>query len=433
VNGRKSSPRRWTTLAATLAAVTAAALVAGVGVTSANPNATVTLKVLAQSTGQGGNQQVQAVIANFEKANPDINVEAEYLPIGTTYANSLRTRLQGGNAPDVFYVTPGSGGLQAVLPLARAGYVADLSSRPWAKRVPANSRSMYFIGNRLYAVPIQIVPVGVLYQPNLYRELGIRVPTTTAQLLAACRTAASKGKALMNIAGASAQNAGLFATVVAGSHVLAADRNWNQRRLANRVTFSNTATWRRALQRIVDMKNAGCFPRGAEAADNVPATGPFVSGQALSWTLPSSIIGLLKGINPRIQLNAYAFPGDTAAATRLYASPSDAFAMYSRTQQRAAATRFIDFWAREGQSRLYAKLTGAISLSQANTGKVPTPELQGIAPILRGGTKVFPLMQLEWRNPEVFETLGKGVQALLTGQKTPQAVLAELDAAWSRA
>jgi raffinose/stachyose/melibiose transport system substrate-binding protein len=399
---------------------------------SAKSRATVTLNVLAQSTGQGGNQQIQAVIANFEKAYPDIEVQAEYLPIGTTYANSLRTRLQGGNAPDVFYVTPGSGGLQAVLPLARAGYVADLSKRPWAKRVPENSHSMYFIGKRLYAVPIQVVPVGVLYQPNLYRELGISVPKTTAQLLTACRTASEKGRALLNIAGASAQNAGLFAAVVAGSHVLSADRTWNERRLANKVTFAGSATWQRTLQRIVDMKNAGCFPRGAEAADNVPATGPFVSGQVLSWTLPSSIIGLLKGINSRIELNAYPFPGDSAAATRVYASPSDAFAVYSKTSKRDAATKFVDFWAREGQSRFYAKLTGAISLHQAQTGKVPTPELQGLQPILKGGKNVFPLMQLEWKNPEVFETLGKGVQALLTGQKTPQTILSEMDAAWSR-
>ena len=68
--------------------------------------------------------------------NPDIKVDATYLPIGTTYANTLRTQLQSGNAPDVFYVTAGSGGLQSVLPLAKAGYVADLAKRPWVKTLP---------------------------------------------------------------------------------------------------------------------------------------------------------------------------------------------------------------------------------------------------------------------------------------------------------
>ena len=85
-----------------------------------------TLKVLAQSNGQG-NPQLQAIFDRFQQLNPSIKIDATYLPIGTTYANTLRTQLQGGNAPDVFYVTAGSGGLQSVLPLAKAGYVADLA------------------------------------------------------------------------------------------------------------------------------------------------------------------------------------------------------------------------------------------------------------------------------------------------------------------
>ena len=316
-----------------LTAALAALVAADVG--GAKPQATVTLKFLAQSTGQGGNQQMSAVIANFEKAYPNIKVEQEYLPIGTTYANALRTRLQSGNAPDVFYVSAGSGGLQSVLPLARAGHVADLANRPWAKRVPVNSRSLFYIGKKLYAVPIQVVPVGVMYQPNVYSQLGIRVPTTMAQFLAACRTAKSKGKAgLLNVAGASVQNAGLLASTIAASYVLSQDPSWSQKRAQNRVTFSGTAGWRRTLQRILDMKNAGCFPPGAESLDNVPATGNFVSGNAPSWVLPTSIIGLMKTINKDIQLNMYGLPGDTAAATRINASPTDALAVYSRTSRK---------------------------------------------------------------------------------------------------
>jgi raffinose/stachyose/melibiose transport system substrate-binding protein len=399
--------------------------------TQAKPEATVTLKFIGQSTGQGGNQQMSAVIANFEKAYPNIKVDQEYLPIGTTYANALRTRLQSGNAPDVFYVTAGSGGLQSVLPLARAGFVADLASRPWAKRVPVNAKSLYYVGNKLYAVPIQLVPVAVMYQPNIYSQLGIRVPTTMSQLLAACRTAKSKGKpGLLNVAGASVQNAGLLASVIAASYVLSGDPNWSDKRAANRVTFAGTPGWRRTLQRIVDMKNAGCFPPGVEALDNVPATGQFVSGNVPSWVLPSSIIGLMKGINRNIQINFYPLPGDTAAATRVNASPTDAIAVYSRTRNRAAALNFVDFWARESQSRFYASLTGAISLHQAATGQKLRPELNGISALLKTKTKVHPLINLDWKNPEVFSLLGQGVQGLLTGQRTIDQILRAMDGAW---
>jgi hypothetical protein len=73
VKGTMSPPRgRSLRLAAALAVVAAAALTAGVGVTDAKTQATVTLKFIAQSTGQGGNGPMSAVIANFEKAYPDL-------------------------------------------------------------------------------------------------------------------------------------------------------------------------------------------------------------------------------------------------------------------------------------------------------------------------------------------------------------------------
>ena len=182
-----------------------------------------------------------------------------------------------------------------------------------------------------------------MYHPDVLSDLGIQVPKTTSQFLAACRTAKAKGKYFLNLAGASAQNASLFATVLATSHVLAKDPGWNLKRITGKTTFAGTPEWRRTLQRIVDMKDAGCFPPGAEANDNIPATPGFVTGQVVSWTLPSSIIGLLKSFNKEAKYNFFAMPGETAADTRVNASPTDAFAVWSKTTNKAAAFKLIDF------------------------------------------------------------------------------------------
>ena len=433
MKGQLSSPtRRWTMMAMALAAVAAVALVAGAGV-GAKPQATVTLRVLAQSNGQG-NPQLQAIFDKFQQLNPSIKIEATYLPIGESYANTLRTQLRGGNAPDVFYVTPGSGGLQSLLPFAKAGYVADLSKRSWASKIPlaTSAKPLYWWNKKLWAVPIDVVPVGVLYHPDVLSGLGLKVPTTMGQLLNACRTAKSKGKSFLNVAGASAQNAGLLASVVAGSYVLAKDPDWNAKRLAKKVTFAGTPQWRTALQRIVDMKSAGCFPPGAESFDNVPATPGFVSGQVVGWTLPSSITGLIKSFNKSAQYNFFPMPGDTAANTRVFSSPPDAFAVYSKSKVKDAAMRLVDYWATPVAQGAYGKATGAASMYQAGTGKHLAYELRGLAPILRQKDKVHTLMQVEWSNPAVFDTLGKDVQGLLTGQKTVAATLADLDAAWNK-
>ena len=425
------SPRRRPTIyGLALAAVAVVALATGASIASARSQET-TIKVLAQSNGQG-NPQLQAIFDRFQQLNPDIKIDATYLPIGTTYANTLRTQLQGGNGPDVFYVTAGSGGLQSVLPLAKAGYVADLARRPWVKTLPLAPANKPFFWRRgkLTALPFAVVPVGVMYHPDVLSDLGIQVPKTTSQFLAACRTAKAKGKYFLNLAGASAQNASLFATVLATSHVLAKDPGWNLKRITGKTTFAGTPEWRRTLQRIVDMKDAGCFPPGAEANDNIPATPGFVTGQVVSWTLPSSIIGLLKSFNKEAKYNFFAMPGETAADTRVNASPTDAFAVWSKTTNKAAAFKLIDYMATPAATGRYAALTGAVSPYQAATGKHIIYELRGLGGFLKVNAKVFPLMNLSWPNPAVVETLGKDVQGLLTGQKTVAQTLADLDAAW---
>jgi raffinose/stachyose/melibiose transport system substrate-binding protein len=425
------SPRRRPTIyGLALAAVAVVALATGASIASARSQET-TIKVLAQSNGQG-NPQLQAIFDRFQQLNPDIKIDATYLPIGTTYANTLRTQLQGGNGPDVFYVTAGSGGLQSVLPLAKAGYVADLARRPWVKTLPLApaNRPFFWRRGKLTALPFAVVPVGVMYHPDVLSDLGIQVPKTTSQFLAACRTAKAKGKYFLNLAGASAQNASLFATVLATSHVLAKDPGWNLKRITGKTTFAGTPEWRRTLQRIVDMKDAGCFPPGAEANDNIPATPGFVTGQVVSWTLPSSIIGLLKSFNKEAKYNFFAMPGETAADTRVNASPTDAFAVWSKTTNKAAAFKLIDFMATPAATGRYAALTGAVSPYQAATGKHIIYELRGLGGFLKVNSKVFPLMNLSWPNPAVVETLGKDVQGLLTGQKTVAQTLADLDAAW---
>ncbi len=125
----------------------------------------------------------------------------------------------------------------------------------------------------------------------------------------------------------------------------------------------------------------------------------------------------------------FAFPGDKAADTRVFSSPTDAFAVYSKTKNKAAALRLVDYWATPAAQGAYGKATGAASMYQAGTGRHLAFELRGIAPLLRQKDKVHTLMQVEWSNPAVFETLGKDVQGLLTGQKTVAATLAGLQAA----
>ena len=58
-------------------------------------------------------------------------------------------------------------------------------------------------------------------------------------------------------------------------------------------------------------------------------------------------------------------PGETAADTRVNASPTDAFAVWSKSPNKAAAFKLIDYMATPAATGRYAALTGAVSPYQA--------------------------------------------------------------------
>jgi len=69
----------------------------------------------------------EAIVADFEAANPDINVEIETRPGGGEGDNIIKTRLATQSMADVFLYNSGSL-FQAINP---AQFLVDLTNEPW--------------------------------------------------------------------------------------------------------------------------------------------------------------------------------------------------------------------------------------------------------------------------------------------------------------
>ena len=122
-------------------------------------------------------------------------------------------------------------------------------------------------------------------------------------------------------------------------------------------------------------------------------------------------------------------PGETAADTRVNASPTDAFAVWSKSTQKAAAYRLIDYMATWARRVATPRSTGAMSPYQAATGKRILHELRGLSTFSRRNAKVFPLMNLSWPNPAVVDASAMS-RACSPGRRPSRPDAAGLDAAW---
>ena len=78
--------------------------------------------------------QGHVLVANFERVYPNIPVDVTYNGSFTGLSQLEVTELAAGSAPDVLTTFPGCGTLMSVCVLARAGDLAPMVNKPWAKR-----------------------------------------------------------------------------------------------------------------------------------------------------------------------------------------------------------------------------------------------------------------------------------------------------------
>ncbi|MDF2581148.1 MAG: extracellular solute-binding protein [Microbacterium sp.] len=140
----------------------------------------VEISYLTQSDDANTNQ-AKALIAAFEKANPDITVKLETQPGGTEGDNLMKTKLSTDSMNDVFHYNSGSL-LQALNPDQT---LVNLSDEDWVDGLTDDFKAVVSTDNGLYGAPWGTSFAGaVLYNKKVYEQLGLEVPTTWDEFIA---------------------------------------------------------------------------------------------------------------------------------------------------------------------------------------------------------------------------------------------------------
>jgi raffinose/stachyose/melibiose transport system substrate-binding protein len=391
----------------------------------------VTLRLSVQA---GAVESPYAVMAKtYAEEHPNVTFEIEEVP-NEQFGEVLRTQLQGGNAPDVFYVTGGNGNPHSSLPLAEGGFLEPLTDTVAEELYTDETRVLAEYDGQIWTQPLDFVPVTSNYNLTVAEELGIDLPFGSVDdVFAACDVAADAGKSLLMLAGSTVPNNGLTTLQMAASRVYVDEPDWNDKRAAGEVTFSDSDGWRESIEVIVELYDRGCFQLGAEAgviADNVPAV---AAGNAVGGFAPGGATGDLKRLNPDNTYVSTVFPGDSEAKTKLFASPSNMLAVNASSgdAEKAAALEFLAWLAEPANADATADLSGNTSIRAGDGGQLP--EQYALIEDYFTDHNYQPLANLLWPTPEIYNVLGTGVQGLLTGQTDVDSVLAAMDAAWDSA
>jgi raffinose/stachyose/melibiose transport system substrate-binding protein len=159
---------------------------ASVGAQAAGQKVNLSFLVDNQSALNG----IKAVIAAAEK-KLNITLTIDLRPGGAEGDNVVKTRLATGDMDDLSYYNSGSL-FQALNPPQN---FVDLTDEPYMATVLDSFKSTVSVDGRVYGVPADTaMGGGWLYNKKVYAQLGLKVPTTWAQLLANCEKIKAAGK-----------------------------------------------------------------------------------------------------------------------------------------------------------------------------------------------------------------------------------------------
>lgn len=406
-------------LTAATAVITAGAVLAGCsGGTGANEDANV---LTVASVDQGS---LEDVVKAFEAANPGVKVR--FTTSGADqYQAQIRTQLASGTAPDVMTVWPGNGNPGATFVLAKPGYLLDLSSQPWAAKLPGGVKSVAQYEGKTYNAVFGLNGIGAVYNNEAMKAAGLTAPGTWTELLAFCKAAAAKGTPAFALGIQDNWVTQIALYALAATVVFGNDRDFDAKLQSGQATFAGSA-WTTAMSKYLEMDKTGCFQKNAlgtsyEASQELAATGKTLGIIQGNW-----IVALLKGKNPAGTFTLKPLPAtDDPAKFLIPAAAGAGYGVNAKAKNKDLALKFVNFIMSPEGMTVFNKKQGSIP-ALPDTGYAIDPSFADVAKFINENRTV-PFMDQLWPNAKVQQSMLSGLQSIFSGQSTPDKVLAEMD------
>lgn len=126
------------------------------------------------------------LVSEFEKANPDIKIDAQNIP-WNSYYDKLFTSIAGGNAPDAAMVKLAN---QPQLVEMDALEAIDARLAKWDGKADLANNLLKINGfsdGKQYYLPLQYVAIYLYYRTDLFEKAGLKPPATCQDFLAAAK------------------------------------------------------------------------------------------------------------------------------------------------------------------------------------------------------------------------------------------------------
>jgi raffinose/stachyose/melibiose transport system substrate-binding protein len=371
---------------------------------------------------------IDEMIKRYRERNPDVSLKTSFAPTDQVQT-SVRAQLGAGNAPDVHVLYPGNGSSMAMVQVAEAGLLADLSDQPWVEMIPDSFRPAFEKDGKVYLFSVGSTVIGAIYNKDVFEQAGVEPPATWSELLDVCRRIKRAGKVPIALGNQTPWITQLINYALVPSTVFAKNPDFAEQHLAGKASFAESG-WRDAMAMYVELQERGFFNDNPNGTTFEQQTAMVATGEAAMAVQVSAVLPAFEDAakDPDV-LAMFPFPGaDDPEKVWIPAGVVVGFGVSSNAKNPDAAKEFLAFMGEEENLVKYSEIIGAIPMAP---GASVDPVIEPFVPYIEENRSV-PFMDQQWPNAEVPPVHFSVVQRLLGGEIDVDRALREMDEAYTK-
>jgi multiple sugar transport system substrate-binding protein len=310
---------------------------------------------------------MEALIADFEAANPDIDVQLNNFD-HEGYKTAIRNFLTA-DSPDLANWYAGN----RMAPFVKAGQFQDVSDVWTANKLDeslASAKASMTIDGKQWGVPYTYYQWGIYFNKDAYKAAGVEVPKTWDEFVANCEKFKAAGiDCLTTGTKALWPGAGIFDYLSLRTN----GYEWHMDLTAGKIPWTDQkvkdvfAQWAR-IQPYITANNA--------AIDWQDAAALLAQGKAANYVMGNFAVGVLKeGGMTNDNLGFMVFPEITAGIPRAEEAPTDTIHIPAGAQNVEDAKKFLAYVASADAQTKWNAAVGQLPVNKASTVNKDDPFL----------------------------------------------------------
>lgn len=293
---------------------------------------------------------VNSIFQKFMEENPGVKIS--YTTQGSDYEQLMKARMASNDLPDIFATHGWS--------VARySEYLRPLNDQPWFGTVEeAFKRNIENADGQIFVLPLNMDQGGLMYNKTLLAELGIEIPKTWDEFMAACQLAKDKGYTGVFIAGKDSRQPANLMDIAATTFLASCeDKGYTDQLADGSFDWNN---WTPVSQLLMDLKAKGYLNVDCVTCDPVDAA-PRMAENNILFLMSSSpdLIGQAQEINLEAQYGMAPIPAlNDSYEPAFCGGEREAYGIWKDTENEALCLALLDYLAKPENVKIVCEASG---------------------------------------------------------------------------